>query len=361
MAEMGAGAFCPHLLHVPGHVEEKFRLVFTGLDVAHVQYPYLLDAAVVGGGHLVEEQMGREGAQPQVVVRPAPVAHMIVDAVAAATLPFGCGGKVAYVAVVVVAPHQAHVVGHLKAGVIHVLHFLVGDEHLRHLLHVIVYILAQQLALVGDDAFQNAFLLLDGFGVLHGAVVHTAHADGVENGLAGHLAQTALPEPSHLGAVVHIVVVAGAAAGPLAGRARCHGLAVRAAYVDAVAGGGLAVAGYKEEGLRTLVHGGPEGVGAQAQQQFEDAFVGLGTDASFQSRLVGLAGPRHHAPVFVVDEDAAVLHTGMLFLPVVGGQGEPLQGVRCRIGPPCPGRYTQQTRHLEQSVGHAVAVAAGDV
>ena len=152
-AEMGAGALPADRLHAPCHVHKEFCLILARLDVAHVQYPYLPDAAVVGRRHLLVEQGGRECAQPQVVVRTAPIAHVIVDAVAALAPPFGLGREVTDVAIVVVAPHQAHIFGHLQTGIIHIKHLFIGDEDLWDFRHISVHIPAQQLPLVGKHPF----------------------------------------------------------------------------------------------------------------------------------------------------------------------------------------------------------------
>ena len=61
------------------------------------------------------------------------------------------------------------------------------------------------------------------------------------------------------------------------------------------------------ERARDFVHRRPERVGFQAQQQLADARVGLRPDVA-RLRLESFCRPRLQAPVFVVEEDAAILH-----------------------------------------------------
>ena len=359
--QVAAHSLFSYLLDVPGHVHHQFNLVFDGFDVAYVENPNLLDALVVGGVHLVVEQGGREGAQPEIVMGAPPVRYVVVDTVASRTCTFSLGREMANITIIVVRPHQTDVIGHLQAGMIDIEHLLVGDKHLGHPRHVFVYIAGQQLALVGNDPFQHRFLFGDGLGSFHGTVVYPSHAYGVEDRLSGHLFHPLFPKAAHRLAVVHIVVFALASFLPFHGGARSHWLTMRASDIDAIAFGHFAVAFGEEEGTRTLVHGWPVGVGPEPQHQFKDALIGLGTYLPLGTRFIGLAGPRHESPVFVVDEDASVFHAGSLFAHKVGGQTEHLLGTWLGIRPPFPGRYAHQPREFQQSVGHSVGIVSRDV
>ena len=35
-------------IDIPCHIQEQFRKVFTGLDIAYIQYPHILGSFVVG-------------------------------------------------------------------------------------------------------------------------------------------------------------------------------------------------------------------------------------------------------------------------------------------------------------------------
>ena len=110
-------------------------------------------------------------------MRPAPVAQVVIHAATARAPLFGCVGQARHVSVVVVAPHQRDVVGHLQPHVVDVEHLFVGDEHLR-LLGRVAEIFADELLLVVDDELQSVELLLHRLHALHRAVVDATHADG---------------------------------------------------------------------------------------------------------------------------------------------------------------------------------------
>ena len=81
---------------------------------------------------------------------------MIVNAVTAAALTLDLVGNVADKAVVVVYPHDGHVVGHFETVVVDRLHFLVGNEHHEHVFERgVIQLLAQDLTLIFDDGLHE--------------------------------------------------------------------------------------------------------------------------------------------------------------------------------------------------------------
>ncbi len=219
-------ALFSHGVDIPRHIHEEFGLILGRLDIAHIEYPHLAHTAFVGLAHLLIEQVGAECAKPEIVVRTAPVRHVIVHAVASLAGLLGLGGEVADEAVIVVAPHQSHILRHFKAGMIYIENLLIRYENLRHGGNILVYIAGNHIALVGYGLGKHVFLLLYGLSAFHGAVVHASHAEGIYNLLIGHVAHTLFPERHHTVAVVHIVVFALATALPFYGRARRHRLAM---------------------------------------------------------------------------------------------------------------------------------------
>ena len=95
----------------------------------HIGNPQAACALVVGRRHLVVEQARLRGGEPEVVVRTSPVGQVVVDAVAARALLLQRVGQSCQVAVIVVAPHEHHVVGHAHALFINVEHFFIGNEN----------------------------------------------------------------------------------------------------------------------------------------------------------------------------------------------------------------------------------------
>ena len=142
---------------------------------------------------------------------------------------------------------------------------------------------------------------------------------------------------------------------------------MRSADVDAIAVGHFFVAWGEEEWYAAFVHGRPDGVGPQAQQQFEDSGVGFRPHLSvefpverahgFRFRLEVLCRPGIQRPVLVVEEDAAELHGGRLPPLFHAGHGEAVQLVGAHVGPPFPRRHTDHARYLEQAIGQPAGVA----
>ncbi len=128
---------------VPRHIHEKLYLVFRRFYVAHIQDPYPVYAVLISAVHLMKQQIGAERAKPQIVMRAPPVRDMIVNAVAPTTRAFRLGWKMPYISVIVVTPHQRHIIRHLQSGIIDVKNLLIRDKHLWHFRHIVIHILLQ--------------------------------------------------------------------------------------------------------------------------------------------------------------------------------------------------------------------------
>ena len=104
------------------------------------------------------------------------------------------------------------------------------------------------------------------------------------------------------------------------------------------------------------MHGGPDGVGPQAQEQFEYPPVGLGADLPLRSLLIIHITPRARAPVLIVDEDAPAGHAGGMIHCEVVVDDEAVAPLRHDVAPPYPRRDARQTGEFEDAVGRAPAV-----
>ena len=97
-------------------------------------------------------------------------------------------------------------------------------------------------------------------------------------------------------------------------------------FVDVVAEHRLGVAGAEDDGIRIShrgvarhlmkrrgrrVHPRPDAVGAEAEEQFKNTRVSLRAEVA-DFRLKCFRGPRLQPPILVVDEDAAILHSGLI-------------------------------------------------
>ena len=347
---------------------------FLRLDVADVQDPNLLRAAVVGALHFPVEQTGVVGRQPQIVLRNAPVRNVIVDARAARTLDLLLVGEVEQVAAVVVAPHERDILRDLQPGTIDVQHFLVRHEDLRDLVGFFAGLPFDDDALVGDDLREGFALFVERLRAVHAPVMHAAHANGVDVLETPDLREAVFEELQHVVLVRNVVVLALAAHFPLAVHVAVHRLAVRGADHDAVPVGGFGIALHHVERDGAAVHGRPERVRLQAEQQLEDLRVGLradrkhlrrflrdfGIDQVRRFRLERLRRPRREAPVLVVDEDAAVFDRGSLRGAERLRQGEGIAFFRRDVRPPFVGRDAEHPGKFDDAVSRAALVRTCD-
>ena len=265
---------------MPGHVHPAFYEILGRLYIAHIQNPHLPDATTEGFRHLPAHEERRHGAYPQIVVGPTPVARVVVDAVTPAAVSLGRIGEMTDIAVVVVGPHECHIVGHMESLLVYIEHLLVGHKHLRHtpqLAFIEVERGGQHASLVVDSHLQVAHLVVHSACAQHGTIVKSAHTERVNNLLILYVVKPLLPEGLYALPVAHIVVFTLSAHGPFGGCRAGHGFAVRATYVYTILLRHLSVAGDGEEGLATFMHSRPIVVGPQAQHELEYTLVHLRT------------------------------------------------------------------------------------
>ena len=192
---------------VPGQVHHERYLLLGRLDVADVEDPYLPCTVGVGLGEFCAEERRRQRTEPDPTGGVAVVGEVVVDAGAAFPfLLFGVG-QVSAVAVLVIAPEQGDVVGHLQAVVVGVEHLLIGTEHLRNLLDRFLDIPSQHVALVIDGLLHQSDALLGGVGTFHRIVVDAAQTEGVGVLVSAVGLGTCFPVALHRGAVGDIVEV----------------------------------------------------------------------------------------------------------------------------------------------------------
>ena len=241
------------------------------------------------------------------------VGDMVVDA--GTSLPFHFVGiaEIAGVTLLVVRPQHCHLVRDHEAVVICVKDLLIGTEHLRNLLERLVYVTTEHVALVVYRLLHEVAALGGGIGALHGVVVYAPESQRVGILVFPVGPDTLLPVVLHDLAVGDVVEVAVGADGlPFALVVAEHLLAVRRPHHDGVVVGQAGVLGIVVERCGAGVHGRPQVVAAQAEQQFEHFLIDFRPDLS--GLLVeGLLDPfRPSSEALVVDEDAAVLHGRLL-------------------------------------------------
>ena len=299
-------------IDVPGHIEEELEIVGSHFGVVDIGYPQPSHVVIVGLTQFIVDESRLGGRQPEVVVRPAPIRKMVIDACSTAALLFAGIGEPGDVAIIVIAPHQRDIIGYFQPLLVELQHFLVGNEHL-HLLGWIADVFPDQSLLIVDHLLQGFEFLLFCLVALHRTVVDATHAD------REHIVVRMLHFFLSLGPVLPDsltvrAIVEGPASVfvPLAYVVAEQRLTVAGTHHDAKRVGGCFGARREEEGHCALVHGRPDGVGTQAEQQLEDLSIGARADLSLCSRFESLIAPRAQRPVFVVQEDASELHTGAL-------------------------------------------------
>ena len=284
---------------------------------------------------------------------------MIVNPRAAAALAFARVGKLADITVVVVGPDQRDIVGNVRGEPVEREDFLVGAENLRHLRDVRVDPAGEQFALVADDAVEAGGLLTLRAAAGHRAVVNAPHAERIDIFKPCVFADALLPELQHAVVVGDVIVFTVHVRLPLVHVVTQHLLAVRRTHDDAIRVGNLPVRRIKIKSPRIRVHGGPEIIGAQPQQQLKNLRVGLRPDVA-HLRLECPARPRSQTPVLVVQEDAAILHRWRALLVQVAAQGECSFLFYRHVRPPIPRRDANHFRQFVHAVNRPAPVAARD-
>ena len=254
-----------HAINVPRHIEEKLEIVTCYLHIMDIHNPEFPNVMVVGLAHLIIDQSWLGSSQPKIVVRTTPIGEMIVDTTSTNSFLFFCIRQPSYVAVIVIAPHQRHVIRHLQTLFVELQHLFIWHKHL-HLLLGGTDILTKQLLLVVDDLLQTLQFLLSGFIPLHRPVVNTPHTDGehIVLRLLDFL-QSLNPILLHLLAISLIVKGSALFYIPLIHIVTQQRFAMRRTYHNTATVGHRLRPWNLKEGGSTRMHRRPDGVSPQTQ------------------------------------------------------------------------------------------------
>ena len=216
--------------------------------------------------------------------------------------------------------------------------------------------------MVVDDLLQTVKLLLIGLVALHRTVVYAPHADGKDMILSAlYLLETLCPVLLHSFTISPVVETSALSAVPFSDIIAQQRLTMRRAYHDATRVGHSLGTRRLEECCRALVHGWPDGVGSQTEQQLEYLLVGLRSNQSVGSRRKILTTPRARTPVLIVDKDAAIGHTRRVLHREIIAECQPLFLLRHQIAPPYPRRDTCQARKFQNAIGRTTRIMTVDV
>ena len=282
---------------------------------------------------------------------------MIINASPTLTLLLLFIGETGHVAVVVVTPHQRHIIGHLQAALQDLQHLFIRNKNLRYLLHLFIIILTNQFTLVVDHLLQALQFLLLGLHALHRTVVDATHADGKELLGALHLLEALYPVLLHLFAVGDVIVCTTRSVVPLGHVVAQQGFAVTGADEDAARVGHLLITWNGEETWCAGMHAWPDGVGPQAQHQLKNSLVGLGAHTTKDPIVLKiLPRPVAQAPVLIVDKDATIGHAGGMLVRECLWHTETRATLWHHIAPPYPRRHASLSRQFKDTVGRTAAV-----
>ena len=96
-----------------------------------------------------------------------------------------------------------------------------------------------------------------------------------------------------------------------------------------------------EEGNCSFMHRWPDSIGSQPQQELEYLLIGLEAYMSEGCRLKCGVAPVAQAPVFIIQEDATIGHTGLLLGLEICIYHQPLLLLWHQVTPPYPGRHAR--------------------
>ena len=122
-----------HLMDIPSQIEKQLQIVGGHLYIVYIGYPLTTDTMAVGLLHLLEDKTRLRGGQPQIVVGASPIAQVIIYACSSAPSLLLVVAQSSEIPIVVVAPHQHHVVGNTQPILIDFQYFFVRNKNLRRL------------------------------------------------------------------------------------------------------------------------------------------------------------------------------------------------------------------------------------
>ena len=253
--------------------EEELDGELHGLEVADVDDPDAVGSVVEGEVHLLPDFGDGVGVEPFVVAWAADVVEVIVDAGAAGAFALFRRGETAEVAPVVVAPEEGDVVGDAHAFFVVALDFLVEAQTCGTL---VMSGLTVSLRISRWSATMFSSVELPAGG--HGRVIEAAHAESDD--LLVVLVALHAGAPEVVDACAFLVVVPWAVvAGFHSFSARIMGSSCEVPMTMPYSSASFGVQGIVcVEGV--VPHGGPEEVGLEAEQEFEDLGVELVVEAA---------------------------------------------------------------------------------
>ncbi len=284
---------------------------------------------------------------------------MIVDAAAAGTFLFSGGGELADVTKIIITPHEGDILRNFEAVLIQRENFFIRKKDLRDFQEVGVDVLLEKPALVGKDLLNDFDAGGNVARALHGGVMDAAHAKGPDVFKFATGDGSLFPVMKDDVAVGVVAVVPAAAVLGEPDIVLQHGFSMGSPHDDGVIIGKLKIFRIFGKFSGGRMHGGPEIIQLETEKKLKNFFIRLRADL-FAVGIDGFSGPRLKAPVFIIDEDAAVLN-GRRHGSVRRGVDVEGRLVGGRdVSPPDPGRYADLGGNIERPISRAPAIRADD-
>ncbi len=215
---------------------------------------------------MLKNQVRAHRTQPKMIMRTSPVRYMIIDSIASRTCAFFSSREMADITIIIITPHQRHIIRHLQSGMINIEHFFIGNKNLRDFSYLFINVFLNQPALIRKHTIYHGLLFLHCLCSLHLAIVHTTHTQRIEYFLTCHFFDTVFPEFINCRSIIYIIISPLSSSLPLAGSIASHRFAMGSANEDSIFLRSFPVTFSQKKRKRTFMHCRPIGIGSQTKQ-----------------------------------------------------------------------------------------------
>ena len=295
------------LCGVPCHLEPEINRELHRFQVTHIENPEFIHTISISELQLLPHTLHLADILKFRVTWRTHIVHVVIHAVtarmtlgeSACTLVPLLFRQHTHIAPVVVTEQQNHIVWHIHALLVILLHFLIERPHLRRFLGWLACRFFYQFALIRHDAFQQCHISM----VTHRLVTITTHTNRHHIISVLHTLYTTLPEFVQcflVGIIVPCTIFPSMACPLLV--CTCQRFMVAGTHTDAHVIGGLHVQWVVriEHGIP---HGRPHEVSFQPQHQFKHAGIKL-----MVIPTIILFHPTCQTRSLIIEEDATIAH-----------------------------------------------------
>ena len=250
---------------VPCHVKEKFKVVTCHLHIVYISNPLPSRSMPICLAHLLVDESWLRRSQPKVIVRTPPIAQMVIHTRATLASLLLLIRQTSHIAIVVVAPYQSHVFGHLQTIFINLQHFLIRYKSLRDAFYILSHILPQHLTLIVNYLLQPVGLLFQVPRPFHVSIMNASHTNSIDIFILPRFLQARNPVVLHLFPIGEIVESSSLIHTPFRRIVTHHRFTMTRSHNDATTVRHCHRSLHLIERHSTLVHGRPNHIAPQSQ------------------------------------------------------------------------------------------------